>query len=170
MRVRLISAVAFLMLLSWTRNVVVLHGQEEGWTSIGPESGTVYALAIDPRDHSVVYAGTNGGVFKSIDSGVHWSPVNAGLPMPRSAENNGGPYVYSLAIDPKHAKTILNVGIVKAFGKQDLEGARQAAAARIHLVHIGSSLPGRQMPCRCFFVHVADPILEGCGALKDKIE
>ena len=32
----------------------------------------------------------------------------------------------SLKLDPKHAKTILNVGIVKAFGKQDLEGAQQA--------------------------------------------
>jgi tetratricopeptide (TPR) repeat protein len=32
----------------------------------------------------------------------------------------------SLELDPRHAKTILNVGIVKAFGKQDLEGAEQA--------------------------------------------
>src|SRR5436190_140499 len=32
----------------------------------------------------------------------------------------------SLAIDPKHAKTLLNVGIVRAFGKQDLDGASQA--------------------------------------------
>ncbi|HEX8031511.1 MAG TPA: tetratricopeptide repeat protein [Vicinamibacterales bacterium] len=32
----------------------------------------------------------------------------------------------SLAIDPKHIKTLLNVGIVRAFGKQDLAGAGQA--------------------------------------------
>ncbi len=32
----------------------------------------------------------------------------------------------SLKLDPKHAKTLLNVGIVKAFGKQDLDGAAQA--------------------------------------------
>ena len=32
----------------------------------------------------------------------------------------------SLKLDPKHAKTLLNVGIVKAFGKQDLEGAEAA--------------------------------------------
>ncbi len=30
---------------------------------------------------------------------------------------------YSLGIDPKHLKTLLNQGIVKAFGKQDLQGA-----------------------------------------------
>jgi len=106
MKVRLISTMAFLMLLSWTKHTVVLHGQEEGWTSIGPEGGTTYALAIDPHDHSVVYAGTNGGVFKSIDSGAHWSPVNAGLPMPGSAYDNGGPYIRSLAIDPLNTSTV----------------------------------------------------------------
>ena len=33
---------------------------------------------------------------------------------------------HSLALDPSHGKTLLNVGIVKAFGKQDLDGAAQA--------------------------------------------
>ena len=32
----------------------------------------------------------------------------------------------SLQLDPKHAKTLLNLGIVKAFGKQDLQGASEA--------------------------------------------
>jgi tetratricopeptide (TPR) repeat protein len=32
----------------------------------------------------------------------------------------------SLKINPKHSKTLLNLGIVKAFGKQDLEGATKA--------------------------------------------
>jgi tetratricopeptide (TPR) repeat protein len=32
----------------------------------------------------------------------------------------------SLAIDPKHSKTLLNIGVVRAFGKQDLEGAAKA--------------------------------------------
>jgi tetratricopeptide (TPR) repeat protein len=32
----------------------------------------------------------------------------------------------SLAVDPKHTKTLLNLGIVKAFGKQDLAGAADA--------------------------------------------
>ena len=33
---------------------------------------------------------------------------------------------HSLQVDPKHTKTLLNIGIVRAFGKQDLEGAAQA--------------------------------------------
>ena len=32
----------------------------------------------------------------------------------------------SLAIDPKHVKTLLNQGIIRAFGKQDLTGAQQS--------------------------------------------
>jgi len=32
----------------------------------------------------------------------------------------------SLAIDPNHTKTMLNMGIVRAFGKQDLDGATKA--------------------------------------------
>jgi len=32
----------------------------------------------------------------------------------------------SLAIDPSHSKTLLNVGVVRAWGKQDLEGAAKA--------------------------------------------
>ena len=31
----------------------------------------------------------------------------------------------SLAIDPVHAKTLLNLGVVKAFGKRDLKGATE---------------------------------------------
>lgn len=32
----------------------------------------------------------------------------------------------SLTIDPKHTKTLLNIGIVKAYAKRDLEGASKA--------------------------------------------
>ncbi len=42
-------------------------------------------------------------------------------------------FAHSLEIDPNHAKTILNLGIVKAFGKQDLEGAQEAWTRVIEL-------------------------------------
>ena len=35
-------------------------------------------------------------------------------------------FEHSLAVNPKHAKTLLNLGIVRAFGKQDLAGATKA--------------------------------------------
>ena len=40
---------------------------------------------------------------------------------------------HSLKVDPKHTKTLLNVGIVKAFGKQDLNGATEAWEQLIRL-------------------------------------
>jgi len=56
------------------------------------------ALAIDPSAPSTVYAGTaGGGVFKSIDAGANWGPVNAGLTQK---------YVEALALDPSAPSTI----------------------------------------------------------------
>ena len=34
--------------------------------------------------------------------------------------------MHSLKVEPEHVKTILNIGIVRAFGKQDLAGAAEA--------------------------------------------
>jgi hypothetical protein len=127
-----------LILVSWTTNVVVLHAQEDGWVSIGPEGGAAYALAIDPHNHAVVYAGTNGGVFKSIDGGVHWSPVNAGRPMPRSAYDNGGPYIHSLAVDPQNT-AIIYAG-VSLFGDEVLAEPTDTACTRARTVAIAGTV------------------------------
>jgi cytochrome c-type biogenesis protein CcmH/NrfG len=48
---------------------------------------------------------------------------------------------HSLSIDPKHTKTLLNMGIVKAFGKQDLEGATKAWE---QVVQLGPDTPEGQ--------------------------
>ncbi len=63
------------------------------------------ALKIDPRDVNV-----------STDLGVSYYNLN----QPDRALQQ---FDRSLSMDPKHAKTLLNQGIVRAFGKQDLEGA-----------------------------------------------
>jgi tetratricopeptide (TPR) repeat protein len=66
------------------------------------------ALTLAPNDVNV-----------STDLGVSYYYTN----QPDKALDQ---FSRSLKIDPKHAKTILNVGIVKAFGKQDLDGAQRA--------------------------------------------
>jgi tetratricopeptide (TPR) repeat protein len=66
------------------------------------------AVAIDPRDVNV-----------STDLGVCFYYTNQ---PDRALEQ----FDRSLKIDPKHTKTLLNQGIVRAFGKQDLEGAQAA--------------------------------------------
>jgi uncharacterized repeat protein (TIGR02543 family) len=62
----------------------------------------VWCLAIDPLTPTTLYAGTwivgtQGGVFRSTDSGGHWTAVNTGIT---------GMTVYSLAIDPLTPSTL----------------------------------------------------------------
>jgi tetratricopeptide (TPR) repeat protein len=66
------------------------------------------ALAITPTDVDV-----------STDLGITYYYRNQ---PDRALEQ----FERSLKIDPKHSKTLLNIGVVRAWGKQDLEGAAQA--------------------------------------------
>jgi hypothetical protein len=40
----------------------------------------VNALAIDPSSPTKLYAGTDIGVYVSVDGGANWAPYNTGLP------------------------------------------------------------------------------------------
>lgn len=75
-----------------------------------PEAIKWYEAAhqIDPRDINV-----------STDLGVAYYYTN-------QADKALTQFERSLAIDAKHTKTLLNQGIVRAFGKQDLKGAEQS--------------------------------------------
>src|SRR5438309_6849213 len=75
------------------------EGGVNSWTSIGPDGGWIFALAIDPVTPATLYAGTyRGGVFKSTNGGESWSAVNTGLP-------NGDGW-FSLVIDPQTPATL----------------------------------------------------------------
>jgi hypothetical protein len=46
----------------------------------GLSAGRISALAVDPTNPSLVYAGAaDGGVWRSTDRGAHWTPVSDGL-------------------------------------------------------------------------------------------
>jgi tetratricopeptide (TPR) repeat protein len=62
-------------------------------------------LRLDPKN-----------VDASTDLGVSYYYLN----QPDRALKQ---FEHSLSIDPRHTKTLLNQGIVRAFGKQDIEGA-----------------------------------------------
>jgi tetratricopeptide (TPR) repeat protein len=66
------------------------------------------ALSTDPRN-----------VNASTDLGISYYYMN-------QPDRALAQFDKSLAIDPNHSKTLLNVGIVRAFGKQDLEGAARS--------------------------------------------
>ncbi len=63
------------------------------WTPLGPDGGSVWAVAVDPGDADVVYAGTRNGVFKSLDAGATWTAASKGL-------GPAGVWVRSLAVTP----------------------------------------------------------------------
>ena len=81
------------------------------------EAATWYdaALKLNPNDANV-----------STDLGVSFYYLNQ---PDRALEQ----FDRSLQIDPKHAKTLLNQGIVRAFGKQDLKGAASSWQALIDM-------------------------------------
>jgi tetratricopeptide (TPR) repeat protein len=60
-----------------------------------------------------------GDVNASTDLGISYYYTN-------QPDRALAQFEHSLSIDPKHSKTLLNIGIVRAFGKQDLEGAAKA--------------------------------------------
>lgn len=66
------------------------------------------ALKLEPKN-----------VNASTDLGVSYYLTN-------QADRALTQFEYSLKIDPAHAKTLYNVGIVRAFGKEDLDGATKA--------------------------------------------
>lgn len=53
------------------------------WTSIAgnlPERGSVYAIAEDHVNPNLLFAGTEFGLFFTVDGGVNWVQLSAGLP------------------------------------------------------------------------------------------
>ena len=66
------------------------------------------ALTVDPRNPNA-----------STDLGIAYYYTN-------QVDRALAQFDRSLAIDPKHTKTLLNRGFVLAFGKQDLDGAAKA--------------------------------------------
>ena len=77
------------------------------------------AITLNPKD-----------INASTDLGISYYYTN----QPDKALEQ---FERSLKLDPKHTKTLLNVGIVKAFGKQDLDGATKAWQQVIELAPDG---------------------------------
>jgi photosystem II stability/assembly factor-like uncharacterized protein len=64
----------------------VRAGDRWDWTDISSRIGDgdsihpdQHAMAFDPRDVNVLYAGNDGGAFRSPDRGESWQSLNAGL-------------------------------------------------------------------------------------------
>lgn len=82
------------------------------------------SLAINPKDVDV-----------STDLGVSYYYNNQPDLALKQLE-------HSLQLDPKHTKSLLNMGVVRAFGKQDLKGATDVWRRLVEIAP--DSLEGRQ--------------------------
>jgi len=75
--------------------LLTVRAEAGPWTTTGPTGGLVGALAIDPTNPAVVYAGTSsGGFFKSIDGGTTWTSISTGISAMSAKVITG------IAIDP----------------------------------------------------------------------
>lgn len=67
-----------LSLLPGAERTHIASAQTPGWSTNGPEGGTITALESDPQAPTTLYAATwNTGIFKSTDGGERW--INVGL-------------------------------------------------------------------------------------------
>jgi hypothetical protein len=102
----------------------------------------IFAIAVEPRNPDVVYAGTwKNGVYKTTDGGDSWTPMNNGL---TSLE------VRSLAIDPNEPETVYaGLGEGKGIFKSTTAGSQWNAVntglsleCPSYLLPIGGGLEG----------------------------
>ena len=66
----------------------------------------VVTLGMDPTRPSILYAGTSGGVYKSVDQAGHWEQVNNGLVPPDMLKTSRALNVTSILVDPYEPDTV----------------------------------------------------------------
>ncbi len=64
--------------------------------NLSTTDGFTYALAIDPTNSDIVYAGGVPGLYKTTDGGVNWLNISSGI----------SGFVYALAIDHQNPTTV----------------------------------------------------------------
>ena len=103
--------------------VLGIHTPSFGFTwqkTGGPIDGFIQNLAINPAASQTIYAGTfKSGVFKTLNSGGIWSPINNGLTDVA---------IYALAIDPYNQKIIYAGTSVSGVWKSSNSGDQWSAA------------------------------------------
>ncbi len=66
----------------------------------------VVTLGMDPTRPAILYAGTSGGVYKSVDQAGHWEKVNNGLVPPDMLKTSRALNVTSVLVDPYDPDTV----------------------------------------------------------------
>lgn len=66
----------------------------------------VVTLDMAPTQRAILYAGTSGGVYKSIDQAGHWEKANNGLVPPGMVKTSRALNVTSILVDPYEPDTV----------------------------------------------------------------
>ena len=69
------------LFLSITGSAGAVAAGTNYWSSGGPEGREATAIAVDLALADTLYAGTDEGVFKSVDAGASWTPTNLNEPF-----------------------------------------------------------------------------------------
>ena len=96
------------------------HG--ETWHPILEGAGVLEALAVDPRDPGVLYAGGLISMVKSTDAGDSWTAIEDGIPFDENLR------ISCLAVDP-HESGVLIAGVTYFTDNGD---GTQTASGRIY--------------------------------------
>jgi photosystem II stability/assembly factor-like uncharacterized protein len=105
------------------------------YTYIYNPTHPVYALVIDHSNPDTIYAGTDGGAFKSTDGGATWIAINSGLT---------NTHVNTLAINPTNTSIIYagtDGGIFKSANGGGSWSASGLANTHINVLAIDPSDP-----------------------------
>ncbi len=73
------------------------------WSTTSLDVFNVFALVVDPTNHLTIYAGTEAGVWRSVDGGATFSFLGSGLPA--------GQPVIGLAIDSTNASILYALAV-----------------------------------------------------------
>src|SRR5579864_4784254 len=83
-------------------NPAAVHAGAYVWTSIGPDGGSVQAIAVDPQTPDTVYAIAGGAIFKTTDGAVNWRRVYS----PASSDGAAISPAMFVAIHPQDSNTV----------------------------------------------------------------
>ncbi len=71
----------------------------------------VVTLDFDPAQPQTLYAGTSGGVYKSVDGAKTWSQINTGLVAPDVLKTSRALGVTRIKVDPHHPDTVYTASL-----------------------------------------------------------
>lgn len=101
------------------------HAGHGTWTTSGPDGGEVRSIAFHPADPAVVYAGTQGGLYVSVNRGQTWSETGSGI---------GRRTVWSIALNPQEPRRMFaqTWGYGGVFGTVDGGASWQVLDIAVH--------------------------------------